>query len=70
MQYMTHTKHGAHHAMDEGEIERLEKSGWKKGEMPTAAEINDGKKAARAATLRAELAALEPDKTLTLPKAK
>jgi hypothetical protein len=60
MQYMTHPKHGAYHAQDEGEIERLEKSGWKQSKMPTAAEINAAKAGQRAAVLKAELAALEP----------
>lgn len=70
MQYMTHPKHGAYHASDEGEIERLEKTGWKKGDMPTAEEINDSKKAARAAILKAELATLEePPKKRGRPKA-
>lgn len=62
MQYMTHPKHGAMHAYDDGEIERLEKSGWKKAEMPTAEELHELKKAQRAAALKAELAELEPVK--------
>lgn len=58
MQYMTHPKHGAYHATDEGEIERLEKSGWKKSAMPTADEIRAIKRGQLAEGLKAQLAEL------------
>lgn len=31
--YMTHPEHGAMHAINDYEAERLEKSGWKRGEQ-------------------------------------
>lgn len=69
MQYMTHPKHGATFAFDEGEIDRMEKAGWAKASQPTAAEINALKKGARAEVLKAELAALEAKPVVEAPKA-
>jgi hypothetical protein len=57
--YMTHPHHGATHAADYGDIERLQKYGWKVTPEPTAAEIFAAKKGIRADALKAELAALD-----------
>lgn len=39
---MTHPEHGATHAYDKGEIERLEKLGWlKEGDSP---KVEEGKR--------------------------
>lgn len=59
MQYMTHPEHGAHHASDRGEVEKLEKAGWVKAKEPTAAEIRALKAGANVAALKAQLAEQE-----------
>lgn len=67
---MTHPHHGATHAYDYGEIERLKKVGWVEGKEPTAAEINAQKKGVRAAALKAELATLDEAPPVEAPKPK
>lgn len=58
MHYMTHPKHGAYHANDEGEVERLVKTGWKQSTMPTADEVRASKRGVLAEALKAQLAEL------------
>lgn len=57
--YMKHTHHGATHAYDYGEVERLKKAGWVEAKEPTGAEILAAKRADLIAARKAELAELE-----------